>query len=65
MSNAAARVISTWKDHLIAGLYTTDPSFPMHLWNRLLPQCDMTLNMMRTSRINPLSLRLSPTTWTL
>jgi hypothetical protein len=25
----------------------------MHLWDRLLPQAVMTLNMMRTSRINP------------
>ena len=50
--NAAERAISTWKDHLISGLCTTDPSFPMHLWDRLLPQCDMTLNMMQTSRIN-------------
>ena len=50
--NAAERAINTWKDHLISGLCTTDPSFPMHLWDRLLPQCDMTLNMMQTSRIN-------------
>ena len=63
--NAPERAISTWKYHLITGLYITDPSFPMHLWDHLLPQCDMTLNMMRTSRINPLSLRPSPTTWTI
>jgi mannose-6-phosphate isomerase-like protein (cupin superfamily) len=25
----------------------------MHLWYRLLPQAVMTLNMLRTSRINP------------
>ena len=29
--NAAERTISTWKDHFIAGLCTTDPQFPMHL----------------------------------
>ena len=50
--NAAERAINTWKDHLISSLCTTDPSFPMHLWDCLLPQCDMTLNMMQTSRIN-------------
>ena len=51
--NAAERAIITWKDHLIADICTSDPYFPMHLWDHLLPQCDMTLNMMRTSRINP------------
>ena len=51
--NAAERAISTWKDHLIAGICATNPSFPMHLWDRLLKQCNMTLDMMRTSRIHP------------
>jgi hypothetical protein len=41
------------EDHLIAGLCSTDKSFPMHLWDRLLPQAVITLNMFRTSRINP------------
>ena len=35
--NVAERAISTWKDHLITSLCTTHPSFPMHLWDRLLP----------------------------
>jgi hypothetical protein len=51
--NAAERAIRSFKDHLIAGLCSTDKSFPMHLWDRLLPQAVMTLNMLRTSRINP------------
>jgi hypothetical protein len=51
--NSAERAISTWKDHFIAGLSTTDKQFPLHLWCRLLPQCDMTLNMLRASRVNP------------
>ena len=25
----------------------------MHLWDRLLPQCDYTLNMLRASRLHP------------
>ena len=33
--NAAERDISTWKDHFVSGLCSTDPSFPMHLWDRL------------------------------
>jgi hypothetical protein len=51
--NAAERAIRSFKDHLIAGLCSTDKSFPMLLWDRLLPQAVITLNMLRTSRINP------------
>jgi hypothetical protein len=52
--NAAERAIISFKYQLIAGLCSTDKSFPMHLWERLLPQAVITLNnMLRTSRINP------------
>jgi hypothetical protein len=51
--NSAERAIRSFKDHLIAGMCTTDKSFPMHLWQRLLLQAVITLNMLRTSRINP------------
>jgi hypothetical protein len=51
--NSAERAIISFKDHLIAGLCSTDKSFPMHLWDRLLQQAVITLNMLRTSRINP------------
>jgi hypothetical protein len=50
--NSAERAIRSFKDHLIAGLCSTDKSFPMHVWDRLLPQAVITLNMLRTSRIN-------------
>jgi hypothetical protein len=46
-------VIRSFKDHLIEGLCSIDKSFPMHLWDRLLPQAVITLNMLITSRINP------------
>jgi hypothetical protein len=46
--NAAERAIRTFKNHFIA-----DPDFPLHLWCRLLPQAIMTLNLLRSSRINP------------
>jgi hypothetical protein len=49
--NAAERKI--FKDHLIAGLCSTDKAFPMHLWDSLLPQEILTLNKLITSRINP------------
>jgi hypothetical protein len=51
--NSAERAIISFKDHLISGLCSTDKSFPMHLWDRLLPQAVITLKMLRTSRINP------------
>ena len=30
-----------------------DPLFPFYLWDRLLPQVKMTLNMLRRSQLNP------------
>lgn len=51
--NAAERAIQTFKDHLIAGLCSTDPNFPLHLWDKLLPQALLTLNLLRGSRLNP------------
>ncbi len=51
--NAAERAIRTFKDHFIAGLATCDPAFPLSLWDRLLPQAELTLNLLRPSRLNP------------
>jgi hypothetical protein len=51
--NSAERAIRSFKDHLLAGLCSTYKYFPMHLWDRILPQAVITLNMLRTSRINP------------
>ena len=51
--NCAERAIQTFKKHFIAGILGVDPKFPMHLWDLLLPQCDMTLNMLRASRVHP------------
>jgi hypothetical protein len=30
-----------------------DPTFPLHLWDRLLPQAEITLNLLRTLRLHP------------
>jgi hypothetical protein len=51
--NAAERAIRTFKEHFVAGISSVDPSFPMHLWDRLLPQAEITLNLLRTSRLHP------------
>ena len=51
--NAAERAIRTWKNHFIAGLCSTDPNFPLNLWDRLIPQANITLSLLRGSRLNP------------
>jgi hypothetical protein len=51
--NAAERAIRTFKEDFVAGLSSVDPSFPMHLWDRLLPQAEITLNLLQTSRLHP------------
>ena len=51
--NAAERAIRTFKNHFIAGLCSVDKHFPLHLWDKLLPQAETTLNLLRGSRINP------------
>jgi len=51
--NAAERAIQTWKDALISVLATTDSDFPLQLWDRLTPQVQDTVNLMRASRIDP------------
>ena len=52
--NAAERAIRTFKNHFVAGLCSLDPDFPLHLWDRLLPQALLTLNLLRASNVNPL-----------
>jgi hypothetical protein len=52
-TNAAERVIRTFKEHFKAGLATVDPDFPAHLWDRLLPQAEITLNLLWASRLHP------------
>ncbi len=51
--NAAERAIQTFKDAFIAALATTDNNFPLQLWDKLAPQVQDTLNLLRTSRKNP------------
>ena len=37
----------------MAGLSSVHPRFPMYLWDELLPQSFITLNLLRTSRMCP------------
>jgi hypothetical protein len=52
-ANLAEKAIQTFKNHFKAILSGVDDSFPLHLWDRLLPQAEMTLNMLRPSNISP------------
>jgi hypothetical protein len=52
-ANAAEWAIRTFKNHFIAGLCSTNKLFPLTLWDQLLPQAEITLNLLRMSRINP------------
>ena len=51
--NLAERSIQTWKNHFKAGLATVDPSFPLSAWDELIEQANITLNLLRATRINP------------
>jgi hypothetical protein len=51
--NAAERATHTFKEQFVAGLASVDPYFPFHLWDILLPQAEMILNLLRTSRQHP------------
>ena len=51
--NPAERAIQSFKNHLISNLHGCDKQFPAYQWCRIIEQCEMTLNMLRRSRINP------------
>ena len=51
--NAAERAIITLKNHFIAGLCTAHKNFPLNNCDSLLPQADITLNILRISFLNP------------
>jgi hypothetical protein len=50
-ANSAERAIRTFSNHFVATLATTDPSFPLGAWDLLIPQAEMTLNLMRPSKV--------------
>ncbi len=51
--NLAERAIQTFKSHFISVLAGVDPTFPMSLWDRLLPQTVLTLNLQRQAHASP------------
>jgi hypothetical protein len=51
--NAAKRAIQTCKNHFSSGLATYDPKFPLIEWDLLMPQANITLNLLRSSQHQP------------
>ena len=50
--NAAENAIKTFKAHLLSGLATCNKDFPIAEWDRLLPQAELTLNLLQNARVN-------------
>jgi hypothetical protein len=51
--NDAERAIRALKEHFVTGISSVDTTFPLHLWDRLLPQAEITLNLLWTSILHP------------
>jgi hypothetical protein len=51
--NTAERAIRTFKEHFVAGISSVDPSFPMHLWDRILPQAEISCGHLVCIRSSP------------
>ena len=51
--NLAERAIQTFKSHFISILAGVDPAFPMSLWDCLLPQAVLTLNLLQLANKTP------------
>ena len=52
-ANAAEQAIRTAKAYIKAILASIDPKFPVTVWDRLIPQIEITLNLLPASRVNP------------
>ena len=51
--NAAEREIRTFKANFLSILAGVDPDFPENMWDTLLQQTEITLNLLRQATINP------------
>ena len=51
--NAAEVAIRNFKAHFLSVLAGTSPTFPPSLWDRLLPQTEITLNLLQQSNATP------------
>ena len=53
LCNAPERAIRTFKSHFLATLAWTCAQFPKFLWDQLLEQAELTLNLMRKVTTDP------------
>ena len=51
--NAADVAIRNFKSHFLSVLAGVADDFPLHLWDRLLPQAKITINLRRQSNATP------------
>jgi hypothetical protein len=51
--NAAKRTIQTFKSHFLAIIAGLPSAFPRYLWSLLLPQIELTLNLLHQSSVMP------------
>ena len=51
--NAAEVAIRNFKAHFLSILAGVADDFPLHLWDRLLPQAEITVNLLRQSNATP------------
>lgn len=51
--NIAEKAIQTFTDHFVVKVSVVDDTFPMHLWDWLLPLAEMMLNLLRQSKLVP------------
>lgn len=50
--NPAERAVQTFKNHFISVLQGVDDEFPADQWDRLIPQANITLNLLRPCTVN-------------
>ena len=51
--NSVERAVMTFKNHFISPLCTVEPLLPFYLWDRILTQVTIKLNMLQRHRLNP------------
>ena len=52
-TNVAKKCIQVYKNHFTAGICHIDPTCPIALWCRFIEQANITINLLRASRVNP------------
>jgi hypothetical protein len=51
--NRAERAIRMFKNHFLSILAGINAAFPLYLWDLLLPQAELSINLLRQATLNP------------